>query len=221
MTKLKVSTLAGIAGLFAVTACTDINTPTNDPNQRTGEGAGIGAIFGAIAGIARGDNARERREGAVVGAILGGAAGAAIGSGLDKQAADLQASISNDRIQIINTGNELIVRMPQDILFAVDSSRVQAPLRADLADLARHLMKYPGSTVEVVGHTDRTGTAEHNQTLSIGRANAVASVLIANGVPGSRIRTVGMGEQDPIATNLTAAGRAQNRRVDIVIRPQG
>jgi len=219
MTFLKNSTLAITVSIFAVTACTDIDTFTGDPKTRTNEGLGVGAITGALFGALTGDNPKERRKRAIVGGILGAAAGGLIGSQLDKQAAELQAAIGDDRIQIINTGSELIVIMPQDILFAIDSTVVRNTLRADLGALADNLQRYPGSTVDVFGHTDNTGTAAYNLDLSSRRASAVAAILIANGVTSARLRTIGMGEDDPITSNLTAAGRAENRRVEIVIRP--
>lgn len=219
MIRTKPIVLMATAGLLALTACTDINSPTNSANQRTKEGAGIGALGGALVGILAGDNARERRRGAVVGALVGGAAGGLIGNNLDKQAAELETAFSDDRIQIINTGEVLIVRMPQDLLFATDSTALRNELRSDLGALADNLQRYPGSTVEVTGHTDNTGTAAYNQDLSSRRAGAVASVLIANGVSSGRVRTFGAGEEQPIASNLTTQGRAQNRRVEIVIRP--
>ncbi len=219
MTFLKTPALALVVSLFAVTACTDINSPTGASNTRANEGTGVGAAAGALAGILRGSNPKERRNGAIVGAIIGGAIGNAVGSNLDQQAADLQGSLGDGRIQVINTGSELVVRMPQDILFAIDSTVLQNALRSDLVALADHLQRYSGSTVVVNGHTDNTGSAAYNQDLSARRANAVSAVLIANGVSSSRLRSVGRGEDQPIASNLTSAGRAQNRRVEIVIRP--
>ncbi len=216
---MKTSSLATAAALLAVTACTDINTNTGNPRTRTNEGIGVGAASGALFGILTGKNAKQRRNQAIVGAVIGGAIGGIAGSELDKQAADLQNSISNDRVQIINNGDHLIVRMPEDILFPVDSSILQNTLRQDIVALANNLQRYPGSTVDVIGHTDNTGTAAYNRDLSSRRASAVAAVLIANGVSGGRIRTIGRGEDSPIASNLNASGRAQNRRVEIVIRP--
>lgn len=219
MTIMKLPTLAIAASLLAVTACTDVNTPTGASNTRANEGVGVGAAIGALTGLIAGDSAKERRNAAIVGAIVGGAVGGAIGSNLDKQAAELESSLGDGRIQIINTGDELIVRMPEDILFAVDSTVVKSGLRQDLAVLANNIQRYPGSTINVIGHTDSTGAAGYNLDLSTRRANSVASVLIANGVSGSRIRSIGRGEDQPLATNQTAAGRATNRRVEIIIRP--
>jgi outer membrane protein OmpA-like peptidoglycan-associated protein len=109
--------------------------------------------------------------------------------------------------------------MPQDILFAVDSASVSGSLQDDLGAVANSLRRYPDSTVEVVGHTDNTGSAAYNQDLSQRRASAVASILASYGVSSGRIRAYGRGEDQPIASNLTVDGRAQNRRVDIFIRP--
>ena len=217
----KVTTLAATASLLAVTACTDVNTPTSDPNTRQGEGIALGAATGALFGILGGKTKKEKRNAALAGAVIGGTIGGVVGSNLDKQAAELQASMGDGRIQIINAGDRLIVRMPQDILFAVDSTTVAPALRRDLAAVAANLQRYPNSTVEVVGHTDSTGSSAYNLDLSQRRADTVAAILIANGTSPSRIRTIGRGEDAPLATNLTAAGRAQNRRVEIIIRPTG
>ena len=119
-----------------------------------------------------------------------------------------------------NTGDRLIVTMPQDILFATDSADLRPDLRADLRTVAQSLNDYPQSRVQVLGHTDNTGSAQYNLDLSQRRAGSVAGQLIAYGVDAGRIRTTGLGEDQPIATNLTAEGRAKNRRVEIVILPQ-
>ena len=120
---------------------------------------------------------------------------------------------------IVNTGDSLVVTMPQNILFATDSYAVRADLQDDLRAVASSLQRYPNSVVDVVGHTDNTGEAAYNQQLSQRRAQAVASVLTRSGVAGSRVRVIGRGEDQPIASNLTPDGRAQNRRVEIIIRP--
>jgi outer membrane protein OmpA-like peptidoglycan-associated protein len=109
--------------------------------------------------------------------------------------------------------------MPQDLLFAVDSAAVRPDLRADLSAVASSLLRYPNSRIEVIGHTDNTGAAAYNQDLSQRRAVSVAGVLREGGVPGARIAAFGRGEDQPIASNLTPEGRAQNRRVEIIIRP--
>ncbi|SPF75646.1 putative lipoprotein YiaD [Aliiroseovarius pelagivivens] len=206
-----------IAGL-ATSACTSpTQSPTSNMGPRTQNGAAIGAIAGGLLGATRKGDGKLGK--AAVGAVIGGVIGGAIGQQLDKQAGDLRQAIDNDDVKIVNTGNELIVTMPQDILFATGSTQISPALRGDLSALARNLMQYPNSIAEVRGHTDNVGRADYNLSLSRNRAAAVAAVLSANGVPGWRIQTIGYGEDQPVASNLDAYGRQQNRRVEIVIRP--
>ncbi|WP_147125987.1 OmpA family protein [Shimia ponticola] len=212
-------TLVAGAGLIALSGCIDAtNFDPDAPDQnRTQQGALTGAAVGAITGLATGGD--QKAKNAIVGAAIGAGAGALIGQRLDQQEADLRASLGNDQVRIRNTGSELIVTMPQDILFAIDSADLRPDLRRDLGALASNLQAYPDTTVDIVGHTDNTGDAGYNQALSQRRANAVSGELIANGVSSSRIRAFGRGEAEPVADNLTPEGRAQNRRVDIIIRP--
>lgn len=184
-------------------------------------GARTGATTGAIAGgiIGAQANGSNRLLKTAVGAGIGAALGGAIGSTLDAQATELRSDINNPNVGIVNTGEELVVTMPEAITFATDSAVVSPAAQRDLAALANNLLKYPNSSILVVGHTDSTGTVAHNQALSERRATAVANVLMANGVPQWRVATVGRGPHQPIATNATPEGRAMNRRVEIIIRP--
>jgi outer membrane protein OmpA-like peptidoglycan-associated protein len=109
--------------------------------------------------------------------------------------------------------------LPQDILFATGSSAVRPDLQRDLAAVASNLQAYPDSTIQIIGHTDSDGEAAFNQQLSEGRANAVASVLLNNGISRNRIQSFGRGESQPVSSNLDPRGKAQNRRVEIVILP--
>ncbi|PTW46117.1 OmpA family protein [Rhodovulum kholense] len=211
--------LLTIAGALALGACTDPSVQTGDARQRTKEGAAIGAGLGAVTGLIASNRGGNDAKSALIGAAVGAAAGAAIGNNLDKQAAELRQSFDNNQIGVVNTGNALIVTMPQDILFDTDSAAVRSGLRADLQTLAYSLNDYPNTTVDVIGHTDNTGSASYNQQLSTRRATAVASILTGAGVNSGRIRAYGRGEEQPIASNLSPEGRAQNRRVEIVIRP--
>jgi outer membrane protein OmpA-like peptidoglycan-associated protein len=220
MTRLGKTTVFAAASLIALTACTDPRYQEGGDRQRTAQGATAGAILGAIVGGTR-ESGNDRVRNAAVGAAIGAAIGGVVGSQLDAQAAELERDFDNGEIDVINTGNELIVRMPQDILFAFDSDSVASSLRSDLRVLANSLNRYPDTTVEVVGHTDSVGSDAYNLDLSERRASAVASVLINAGVRPNRLRVFGMGERQPIASNLSDAGRAQNRRVDITIRPNG
>ena len=132
----------------------------------------------------------------------------------------MRGSLSDDRILIENTGSELIVTMPEGILFDVDSAAIRAGLQSDLRALASNLNQYPDTDVIVEGHTDNTGSAAYNQDLSTRRAQAVSGVLLEAGVAPFRVSSIGRGEDDPLATNLTPEGRQQNRRVEVIIRPR-
>lgn len=189
----------------------------NDPNRNLRQGALVGAGLGAVLGAATGDR-DERLRRAAIGAAVGGGVGALGGAQLDRQEAELRQQMGSN-VGIVNTGDQLIVTLPQDILFAVDSTTVSAASQNDLRAVASSLNRYPNSTVNVVGHTDSTGSAAYNMDLSQRRAQAVASVLIGAGVAPQRLRSIGRGEDQPIASNLNAAGRQQNRRVEIVITP--
>lgn len=202
----------------ALGACTDPGRFDNPDQNNTKSGAVLGGILGAMVGMADASPGQEG-QGAIRGAIFGATAGAVVGNELDKQAEALRASMGHNGVMIVNTGESLIVTLPQDILFATDSTAIRADLQADLGALARNLQEYPNSTVQVIGHTDNVGSASYNEDLSLRRANSVANVLISQGVSAYRLSTIGLGENQPVATNLTAQGRAQNRRVEIVILP--
>lgn len=215
-------TLLGAAlATVLLAACTPVDQYSSDPNQRTREGALTGAGIGALAGILTGDGGKDKLDRAVVGGVIGGLAGGVIGNNLDKQAAELQAEISDSRVRIINEGNQLRVVMPNGILFATDSASVQPSIQGDLFAVADNLNRYPNTRVEVIGHTDHDGSAAYNFDLSQRRAANVAAVLRSGGVAPSRIRAFGMGEDQPVASNYTEDGKAQNRRVEILIIPQG
>jgi outer membrane protein OmpA-like peptidoglycan-associated protein len=218
MTFIRKPVLIGTVSLFALAACNDPSQYPGTDGDRTRQGAIAGAAIGAVLGGTR-ESGSDRLRNAAVGAAIGAAAGGLVGNAMDAQAAELRQDFGNSEIDVINTGSELIVRMPEAILFATDSASLNPQLRSDLFVLADSLNKYPDSVVTVTGHTDNTGSASYNQALSERRAQSVAAVLRSGGVSGMRLNVVGAGENQPIATNQTAAGRAQNRRVDITITP--
>lgn len=217
MTKLPLSVALG--AVVALAACEPgaLGTGPDNPNQNRNQGALIGAASGAVLGaLVSGDG--DRGDGALIGAVVGGAVGAGVGYNLDQQEAELRQELDSG-VTITNTGDRLIVSFPDAILFATNSFIVRPGLNNDMASLAQSLQRYPNSTIQVVGHTDSDGEAGFNQQLSEQRANAVSNVLQNQGVPRSRIQAFGRGESQPIATNLSAEGKAQNRRVEIVILP--
>jgi outer membrane protein OmpA-like peptidoglycan-associated protein len=203
--------LAAVLGLATLAGCVQTGPATN-----TQMGVATGAVIGGLIGAnADSDDPRTATAAAAaIGAVVGGA----IGAQLDRQKAELDQGFTND-IDVINTGSELIVRMPNGILFDVDSAALRPQVQADLNVLAGNLLRYPNSTVQITGHTDNTGSWQHNRDLSLRRAQSVASVLAAGGVSPVRLQTFGAGYDQPIASNLTPEGRQQNRRVEITIRP--
>lgn len=219
MTFAKTSIAAAFGSVLALTACTD-QVAQGGPGglDKTQRGAAIGAGIGGLLGVATGRDG-DRLEAGLRGAAIGGAAGAGIGYSLDRQEADLRQSINNNDVRIQNTGDRLIVTLPQDILFATDSFAVRPDLQRDLRAVAGNLQSYPDSTIQIIGHTDSDGAASYNQDLSERRANSVGNVLLNAGVPSRRIQTFGRGEDQPVASNLNPQGKAQNRRVEIVILP--
>jgi len=216
MTFSKLTAALAAASLLGLTAC---EAPL--PGQGTGntqQGALIGTGIGAVLGAISGGDREERLQNAVIGGVLGAGLGAAIGNDLDRQEAELRQQLGAS-VGIVNNGNQLIVTMPQDILFAVDSATLSGGLQNDLRAVAASLNRYPNTRVNVIGHTDNTGEAGYNLNLSQRRAQAVGSVLVSAGVTPARINAIGRGEDQPVASNLTPQGRQQNRRVEIIITP--
>ena len=210
---------AGLCSALVLGACTDPGTLTvqDDPNQNAKQGALLGGLLGAGVGAIANDS--NPALGALAGAAIGAAGGGVIGNQLDRQAAELRQQLANDGITVVNAGDRLIVTVPNDITFDTDSSTVRPALRSDLVKVGQNLVNYPNSNVQIFGHTDSDGEAEYNLRLSERRANAVADILQANGVSYARITTIGKGENNPVASNLTPDGKAQNRRVEIVVVP--
>lgn len=216
MTFFKLPLLAAAASILALSAC---QAPLpGQTNENTQTGAIGGAVIGGVVGALSGDNTEERLRNAAIGAAVLGGAGAIGGSILDRQEAELRQQLGNE-VGIVNNGDSLVVTLPQDILFAVDSAALTGALQSDLVAVAGSLNNYPDTTVNVIGHTDNTGTAEYNLDLSQRRAQAVSSVLLSSGVSPTRVISIGRGEDQPIASNLEADGRALNRRVEIIIIP--
>lgn len=220
--KMRAPLILTTAGIMALGACAPMTNTAGTPiqNTRTGQGAAIGAAAGAIYGATRDSDSNNRGRDAARGAILGAAIGGLAGSALDAQARALDQSINTPGVTVARQGDAISVMLPESILFATDSAAVSGQGVNDLYSVARNLQQYPNSVVQVVGHTDNTGAAAYNQDLSERRARAVAGILTAGGVQSSRVVAIGRGLSQPIASNATPQGRAQNRRVEIIIRQQ-
>jgi outer membrane protein OmpA-like peptidoglycan-associated protein len=206
------SLILALIAVFVV-ACA---STTDDPNRKTKRGAAIGAVIGGVAGAVIGNQSGNNRTGAVAGAAAGAAVGAVVGRRMDKQEQELR-QIEGVEVERPSEG-EINVRLTNDILFDTDSSALRAASRTTLRELANNFRQYPDNQIDVEGHTDSTGTDAHNKRLSEQRAASVADYLIDSGVRSSAITVYGYGEEDPKASNDTAAGRQLNRRVEIHIR---
>lgn len=213
MKKIQIAVVAAVA--MGLSACA-----TDDPNRR----AKTGAVIGAVAGAVIGNQVSHARGAPIVGAVVGAMAGGAVGGYMDRQQAELERQLAEEtarkELQIVRLSDgSLKVGVASDVSFEVDSAQLMPSALDTYAKIASVLRTYDQTVIHVVGHTDSTGTDEHNQSLSERRAAAVASYMGGQGVPGTRMRQEGRGEREPAATNSTADGRRKNRRVDIVIKP--
>lgn len=192
---------------FGMGGCASLNN--------TGRGAAIGGGAGAAVGAVIGNQTGSTARGAIIGAVVGGTAGAIIGRRMDQQAAELAAQIPG--AEVVRIGEGIAVIFDSGLLYDFDSDAVRPAARTNLENLASSLQQYPESEVLIVGHTDNVGSASYNQGLSQRRAEAAASVLRNEGIAAGRIRTEGRGFSEPVATNETEEGRAENRRVEVAI----
>ena len=212
--RIIVSSLAAVS-LLGVSACvTDQNTGERHVSRTAIGGAGGAALGYLLGGLIGGKTAR------IVGAGIGGVAGGVVGYQLDQQIRELDEATEGTGVDVTETpdGTGILVNLP-DVTFAVDSTTISPSFRAALDEVAASLQKYPNSLVDVMGHTDSTGSDAYNLDLSRRRAESVANYLVSRGTNRARIATVGYGEQYPRADNTTEQGRALNRRVEIRITP--
>lgn len=205
------------AALLGGCATTDPNTGERKVSN-TAQDAGIGALAGAVIGGLT-SSKKDRTKGVLTGAAVGGAIGGAYGYHVDKQEAELRRKLANSGVEVQRQGDTINLVVPDNISFATGSAQLTPDFYGPLNQVADSLKQYPDTTVQIVGHTDSTGSAAFNQTLSQNRANAVVVYLTAQGVQPQRMQALGMGESQPIASNGTAEGRARNRRVEIKILP--
>lgn len=176
-------------------------------------GTGTGAVIGGVVGKTAGNTAL----GAVIGAAVGGAAGAVIGRQMDKQAEEIKNNVPNAEV-IHKPGEEgIIINFKSGVLFGFNQTDLTPSSVKSIEELAQILNKYPDTDVLIEGHTDDKGSDEYNMSLSEKRATAVSDYLRNKNIAGNRLKTVGYGEKQPVATNDTDEGRSQNRRVTFVI----
>ncbi len=198
-----------------VVSCTTTNPETGKTQaSKTTIGAGAGAAAGAVLGQIIGKDTK----GTVIGTAAGAAVGAVIGNVFDKQEAKLREDLKGTGVEVTRTAEgEIKLVAPENVTFATNSSTISSRFTNTLDSIASVLKEYPDSNITVSGHTDSTGNDAINNPLSVNRANSVANYLKQEGVASSRITAVGYGSKQPIASNSTSDGRAQNRRVEIKI----
>jgi outer membrane protein OmpA-like peptidoglycan-associated protein len=202
--------------------CSDIPKPSDRPleNWESGAliGAGIGAVVGAVA------YSKDRTKGAVLGAVGGGLAGGAVGAYMDSQKKDLEKNLAKEiqagQARVDELPNHVVrITMTNQTAFDTNSSTIKPGFDTTMDKLADVVVRYGKTTLTVVGHTDNVGTAQYNQQLSERRAHSVAQYLESKRVNPVRLALSGRGEEQPIASNTTEAGRQQNRRVEIYVEP--
>ncbi len=202
-----------LLSLLTVVSCTTATDGTRKVSK-TGVGAGIGAAAGAVIGQVIGKDTK----GTLIGTAGGAAVGAAIGNIFDREEKELRNKLKGTGVDVKRTGEgEIKLTAPENITFDINSYVIKPQFRNALDSVATVLKTYPDSTIVVSGHTDTTGNDAINNPLSVNRASSVESYLESQGISSSRITSRGFGSKQPIASNATEAGRAQNRRVEIAI----
>ena len=197
-----------------VVSCTTTNPETGKTQaSKTTIGAGAGAAAGAVLGQIIGKDTK----GTVIGTAAGAAVGAVIGNVFDKQEAKLREDLKGTGVEVTRTAEgEIKLVAPENVTFATNSSTISSRFTNTLDSIASVLKEYPDSNITVSGHTDSTGNDAINNPLSVNRANSVANYLKQEGIASSRITAVGYGSKQPVASNSTSDGRAQNRRVEFI-----
>lgn len=214
MNILKPLTVAVLAAPLALASCvTDPVTGQQSASKTAVYGLGGAAVCGIVGALTHGG------KGARNSALACGAIGAGVGGYMDYQAKKLRESLANTDVKVEQQGNQIKLVMPENVTFATNSATLSANARDALTAASKTLVQYPDTTLTINGHTDNTGSDAINDPLSRNRAQSVASFLQSQGVAGSRLTTAGHGSRQPVASNATPEGRAQNRRVEILINP--
>ncbi len=209
---------AAVCGALAVSGCTTNPYTGEREAGKAGIGAGIGSLVGAGVGVLS-SSKKDRGKGALIGAAAGAALGGGAGYYMDAQEAKLRQKMQGTGVSVTRNGDNIVLNMPNNVTFDSSSATLKPAGANTLTGVAMVLKEYPKTAGNVVGYTDSTGGKDLNMRLSQQRADAVASSLITQGVDAGRLRTSGMGPANPIASNSTEDGKAQNRRVEITLSP--
>jgi outer membrane protein OmpA-like peptidoglycan-associated protein len=207
MKKINIGLVLVLAATVLLAGCASMNKTTKGAVVGTAAGGAMGAVIGKATG--------NPALGAIIGATVGGATGAIIGREMDKQAAEIEQTVPDAKVERVGEG--IVVEFSSAVLFGFDQADLSADAKANLDKLVKVLNTYPDTNIEVQGHTDSKGSETYNQNLSVKRATSVSDYLVANQITASRITTKGLGETMPEYDNETEEGRAQNRRVEFLI----
>ena len=209
---MKKTFICSLLAVSMLTACATDPYTGESKVSKTAWGTGIGALAGAGIGALAGGE-----KGALIGAGVGAAAGAGTGAYMDVQARKLRQELLNSGVQVQEANGQIYLIMPGNITFDSNDANIKPAFQPVLNSIAKVINEYSKTMVQVNGYTDSTGSAATNNSLSLMRANSISNYLRLRGVNGNRIVSNGYGSSNPIASNATAAGREQNRRVEIVL----
>ncbi|MCH8499839.1 MAG: OmpA family protein [Marinobacter sp.] len=189
-----------------------------EKTSSTTKGAIVGALGGAAVGAAASSRS-DRGRGALIGAAAGAAIGGGIGNYMDRQEAELRHRLEGTGVRVVREGDRIDLIMPGNITFDVNQASIRPSFNGILESVALVLKEYDKTIIQIDGHTDSTGSESYNQMLSERRASSVRDFLMNQGIEPRRTRATGYGPRYPIASNDTAAGREQNRRVELKLVP--
>jgi outer membrane protein OmpA-like peptidoglycan-associated protein len=217
---MKHTIIALTAASFLLAACSTDPYTGEQKVSNTALGAGTGALLGTAAGaIIGGTTKANTRNAMLIGAGVGAIAGGGVGAYMDNQEAKLRQRLEGSGVSVTRNGDNIVLNMPSNITFATDESDIKPRFYETLNSVAIVLKEFDRTMVDVNGHTDSDGADDYNEELSQRRANSVAQYLISQRLNGQRFEVRGLGESQPIASNTSANGKAQNRRVEIEIVP--
>ncbi len=210
--------IAGAIALVFLASCGTTNPFTGEGEwSKASKGAAIGALAGAAVGALSGSEDRGKR--ALIGAGVGALAGGAVGHYMDRQEAKLREQLAGTGVSVTRQGDNLILNMPGNITFASNSSDIRSGFYDVLNSVVLVLNEFDKTLIQVLGHTDSTGSQQYNQSLSERRASSVGAYLISQGVNRMRVDPLGFGPNHPVASNASPEGRSMNRRVELRLVP--
>lgn len=204
-----------LCGLMILSGCSSMSKMAQNSLIGTGAGAAVGAGVGALIG----KDGKAAAIGAAIGTAVGATTGAIIGKKMDKKAEELAAleAASVETVEDSNGLTAIKVTFDSGILFATNKANLSDASKNNLSKFAAQMQDLPDTDITILGHTDNTGTAAVNEKLSLQRAQSVQDYLMVCGIAKERMTAEGKSFNEPVASNDTAEGRAQNRRVEVFI----